>query len=454
VPDDRLESWKEIAAFLGCDERTAMRWEEVGLPIRRISGRKRSRVFASRKEVEGWRSHRNDSSRVSASAVLEPEIPSAGEITPPGFFRAGLLGKAVITGVVGGVLILLTLGFLLRNRSQPGLPSSVRFTENAVEAFDAGGRTLWKHMYPRPFDPSDLIPVGHGLDGFVRIADLLGDGSREVLVVAPLRSGPNPSDFPIVEVDCFSSRGRLLWSYVANDTLRFGDHEVRPPWAIFDVMVSRDGLKKSVWVIAADHLWGNTFVTEVDPLSGRGSIRYVNTGSLFWLHEVKMAGKTFLATAGFNNEYAKGSLALIDEKTLFAASPQTPGTRHKCLSCPAGDPDYYFVFPRSELNTLSREWLNALRHINVNGSEIELYKQELAKRSSVQTFYALSLEPTVRVASLQYGSDYDQAHQDLERSGEISHSLANCPERLHPEPVRVWTPADGWRELSIKSSSP
>jgi Tol biopolymer transport system component len=48
---DRLESWKEIAVFIGRDERTAMRWEEKGMPVRRDPGK---RVYGSRAEIRRW----------------------------------------------------------------------------------------------------------------------------------------------------------------------------------------------------------------------------------------------------------------------------------------------------------------------------------------------------------------------------------------------------------------
>lgn len=52
---DRLDSWKEIAAFLGRGERTAKRWEvDRGLPVHRVPGGGRSAVFAYRSELTEW----------------------------------------------------------------------------------------------------------------------------------------------------------------------------------------------------------------------------------------------------------------------------------------------------------------------------------------------------------------------------------------------------------------
>ncbi len=51
----RLDSWKDIAAYLGRDVRTAMRWEQYrGLPVRRVPGGQRNAVFAYRDEIDEW----------------------------------------------------------------------------------------------------------------------------------------------------------------------------------------------------------------------------------------------------------------------------------------------------------------------------------------------------------------------------------------------------------------
>ena len=50
-----LNSWKEIATFLGRGVRTVQRWErELELPVHRIGKGKRSPVFASVPELKFW----------------------------------------------------------------------------------------------------------------------------------------------------------------------------------------------------------------------------------------------------------------------------------------------------------------------------------------------------------------------------------------------------------------
>jgi hypothetical protein len=55
TPKKRLDSWKEIAAFFGRDERTVKRWEkERGLPVYRVPGSARGGVFAYAEELAAW----------------------------------------------------------------------------------------------------------------------------------------------------------------------------------------------------------------------------------------------------------------------------------------------------------------------------------------------------------------------------------------------------------------
>jgi TolB-like protein len=58
-PGDRLDSWKEIAAYLNRGVRTVRRWEaEEGLPVHRHVHRKLGSVYAYRSEIDAWRETR------------------------------------------------------------------------------------------------------------------------------------------------------------------------------------------------------------------------------------------------------------------------------------------------------------------------------------------------------------------------------------------------------------
>ena len=94
VPDprDRLESWKEIAAFLNRSERTVRRWEEKeGLPVHRLAHDKRASVYAYLWELERWRESRRQLLEAEPSDAAA--VPAAGLM---GRWRWAIAGIAVI----------------------------------------------------------------------------------------------------------------------------------------------------------------------------------------------------------------------------------------------------------------------------------------------------------------------------------------------------------------------
>jgi len=56
---DRLDSWKQIAAYLEKSERTVRRWHETeGLPVHKHRHQQRGSVWAYASEIDGWRQSR------------------------------------------------------------------------------------------------------------------------------------------------------------------------------------------------------------------------------------------------------------------------------------------------------------------------------------------------------------------------------------------------------------
>src|SRR5262245_33304571 len=73
APAERLDSWKEIAAYLKRDVRTLQRWEkEEGLPVHRQPHSKQGSVYAYRPEIDSWwESRRRElETRTARSALL------------------------------------------------------------------------------------------------------------------------------------------------------------------------------------------------------------------------------------------------------------------------------------------------------------------------------------------------------------------------------------------------
>ena len=72
-PDDRLDSWKEIAAYLDRDVTTVQRWEKrEGMPVRRHLHDRMGSVYAFRTDLDAWARSRN----LRAAPEKESNAPS------------------------------------------------------------------------------------------------------------------------------------------------------------------------------------------------------------------------------------------------------------------------------------------------------------------------------------------------------------------------------------------
>ena len=80
----RLDSWKEIASYLGRGIRTVQRWErEEGLPVHRLAHDKRGSIYANRDELDAWWESRRITlvTPATANAAVAPAPPRAERLT-------------------------------------------------------------------------------------------------------------------------------------------------------------------------------------------------------------------------------------------------------------------------------------------------------------------------------------------------------------------------------------
>jgi TolB-like protein/tetratricopeptide (TPR) repeat protein len=103
-PEDRLDSWKEIAAYLSRDVTTVQRWERrEGMPVHRHQHDRMGSVYAFSSELDSWvrgRRLRLDEEERLAETAVDAE----GDPRPTGTWRA----RAWI--VLGGVALLALVG--------------------------------------------------------------------------------------------------------------------------------------------------------------------------------------------------------------------------------------------------------------------------------------------------------------------------------------------------------
>jgi Tol biopolymer transport system component len=114
-PEDRLDSWKEIAAYLNRDVTTVQRWEKrEGMPVHRHVHDKIGSVYAFRADLDAWSVGRN----LRAVQGNKDGVPSADPVAqlPRSVIALSLRGWKLVLplAVAGAVLVIGTILWLQR----------------------------------------------------------------------------------------------------------------------------------------------------------------------------------------------------------------------------------------------------------------------------------------------------------------------------------------------------
>src|SRR6516164_6357821 len=81
---DRLDSWKEISAYLKRSVRTVHRWEsEEGLPVHRHLHQSSGTVYAFKSELDAWWASRKVELEATAAESVEESSPAAPSQSRP-----------------------------------------------------------------------------------------------------------------------------------------------------------------------------------------------------------------------------------------------------------------------------------------------------------------------------------------------------------------------------------
>lgn len=191
LSNERLDSWKEIAAYLGRDVRTVQRWERTeGLPIKRHLHQAQYTVYAFRPEIDTWIKDRRPPNE--PAVVVSPPEPSrrclavlpfenlSGDAEQE-YFNDGLTEEMVVQlgrlrpdklGVIGRTTMMqykgtqksigeigreLSVDYLLEGSVRRS-DHRVRITAQLIRVSDQ--THLWADSYERPLEDVLAIQTG------------------------------------------------------------------------------------------------------------------------------------------------------------------------------------------------------------------------------------------------------------------------------------------------------
>lgn len=218
---NRLDSWKEIAAYLGRDVRTVQRWElSEGLPVHRHLHRKRGSVHAFTAEIDAWQQSRLAAPRHEARAQ-----PAAASRWPGRWI--GLTALIALSGLWAIYLVGVRPGQELSQAAPQGDGRIVV----AVVPFEASG------SHPEP----DVLTQGF-LEGLI---ERLGRvDPRRLGAIAPTSS----KRFPDSDPQDHQELGRSLGAhYLLDGSLKVGQPALRAK-----VRLTRVADQAQIWIRSYD----------------------------------------------------------------------------------------------------------------------------------------------------------------------------------------------------------
>jgi hypothetical protein len=427
-PGRRLTSWKAIAAYLGREVRTVMRWEkDRGLPIHRGPDGRSGVVFADKDELDAWtRGHKAE----PESALPEPASSLPVARTAIGHWRVAAAAAGILTIAVG------LGGWRVRVSGADDQPASVDMTDRAVIARHADGSEKWRHEFAERVTPL-LQRMG------LPTEPLAGDG----LLAATSESTHDATKLTRGgQLLWFDSAGSIRRTFSFDDRLTFGARAYSAPWSLTDYQVDGAGDQRRIAISAHHYDWWPALVTILDSRWHRRAT-FVHAG---WIEQVRWLPGARLAVAGFSNLKDGGMIALLDSNDIGGQAPSPSGSEFECAGCGSGRPVRYVVMPRSEVNRVSAAPFNRASLIVWTGAlavrtmELPPGPGGVAPANAVYEFNS-----QLDLVHAAYSDRYWDVHRELERTGKLTHARERCPEREGPRQVEIWEPATGWRVQTV-----
>lgn len=433
---NRLNSWKEIAHYLGKGVRTAQRWEkELGLPVHRIASTGREIIFAFRNEIDRWLLASEQARRDEAAIYKPADEPAVTVPVPDG--TASTLPEGVTRrqpsytnpkalwswASSASALLLVALfvvlwSFFVANRL--GAPEQFHINSSTLAVTDRAGRLLWEKIFDAPF-----LTARYANDTLLTMrppvwfGDLDSDSRRETVLlydpVTRLRSGSF--------LFCFTDRGEEKWRFAPGKAVRDTQKTYDPPFTIQNFMVADIDEKGTKRIVLTSHHvsdYPNRFVV----LDGAGNelSEYWHSGFLehIDLMDLDDDGRQEILLAGVNNGYGSATLVILDSGSLRGASRQAPGDPRQLQGFDLGYELAVLLFPRSCINQRLENY-NLVASLVANDDTIRVEVDE--KRGDPDSRVTYLLNQSLEVIDASVSDRFKTIHRDLRLSGKLDHDL-------------------------------
>jgi len=415
-----LSSWKEIADYLGCDERTCRRWElDYGLPVHRMEGAAKSRVCAYKDELDTWQKSRLNGNGAAASAASHGV--QADALAPRDHSHRGKTKKIIFLCIPLAAIIVTKAVLLIR--SSPGQPADFKINGSTLTILAEKGSELWnfdtkldnlisEQEYQRFFQIRSLHPWGRPILPRLIIKDINHDAKKEILF-CPLTK----DEYDQTGLYCFNSAGKELWHYKPGREHVFGEHTYSDYYRIYGLDlfdINNDG-NLEVYLITSHQPHSPSELIALYT-SGKANGEFANWGRI---HDIAFAdldidGKKEVIIAGMSDEYGKGFLAVFDSDRISGSSPQ--GEKYACKDCGPGSEKYYILFPRTDVDII-------LKPDKVSIEAIHLLQPDRIELFTGVSEIFIELDYRLEVQDIKGTDFFNNQHRELRAAGKINSEL-------------------------------
>jgi excisionase family DNA binding protein len=392
-PRKFLQSWKEIAGYLGVTVRTVQRWEkEANLPIHRQGTGRRSRVVAYSDELDSW---------------LRPEKgqPREAQRRIPAFVWYALI-------------VLIALGAALatwRWFGAPAQPSQALVQGNSLKVLDESNRIVWQRTFP------SLNEVFYSqASDTTLISDLDGDGERELLFnMVPAAAAALPG-----RLFCYRSDGRLQWEFKYGGRRVIAGRDIDGTYIGMFVRIVQAGGRKFILTSANHQLWFPAQVALLDPGTGELVDEYWHPGGFFHLllEDLDADGIKEVILGGLNNPgQGVGHAALAVLKIPFSSMRKKPEAETSpFFELTKGMEFAYLLFPRLDVSTVEG------RLPLISGMSISAAKRILIRISTgdIHAFYYLDFN--LKLVEARFTDNLVALHNRATQLGLLDHKMSEA----------------------------
>ncbi len=390
-PRKLLQSWKEIAAYLGVTVRTVQRWEkEADLPIHRQGTGRRSRVVAYSDELDSWL-------RPERSQDTEPKRQ-----LPVFVWYAAI---ALVILLSAGVATWLWFG------SQVQLERAL-VESNFLRAVDEDGRVIWQRSFPSLNDQFYSQTSDTSI-----VTDLDGDGKRELLFnMVPTYASGIPG-----RLLCYESDGRLRWEFSYGGRRLIAGRNIDGTYIGLFFRLVRSGGRQFILTSANHQLWFPSQVGLLDPLTGKLVDEYWHPGGFFHLllQDLDGDGVDEVLLGGLNNPgQGLGHAALAVLKIPFSATKRKPAAeRSPFFEFTRGKEFGYVLFPRLDVSTVEGK-LPLITEMSVTGDK-RIFLRIAAEE--IHSFYYLDFN--LKLVEARFTDNLVALHDRLTKLGLLDHKI-------------------------------